>query len=59
MSSGQLHMNMAWHTPYSFDPDSFAELGVNMHIHLFHVKFVALSEFSGGTRLEGHSVDVL
>lgn len=52
-------MNMAWHTPYSFDPDSFAELGVNMHIHLLHVKFVALSEFSGGTLLESHSIDVL
>lgn len=52
-------MNMAWYTPYSYDPDSFVELGVNMHIYLFHDKIVALPDFPGGTLLEGHFLGVL
>ena len=51
----QLHADMAWDFPDSFDPDSNVEPGVNMHIHLFHV----LPECPQGTLLEGSSTDVL
>lgn len=51
-------MNIGWNIPYSFGPDSFVELGFNMHIyssHLLHGKISLRAR--GACFSRNHSVD--